>query len=406
MDNGIRLVTQHMPNTESISINVWVATGSRYEKPELNGISHFLEHMAFKGTKRRTARQIAEEFDDIGGHFNAHTGRETTVYYAKTLKNDAHVAVDILADIIQNSIFDEEELERERGVILQELAMTIDTPDDIIFDHFQETAYPAQGLGRSILGTEELIKTVRKSDFQNYINSRYFGENIVIAVAGNIAGSGIEEMIKGQFSIIKRGTKTPFEKAIYKGGEFREVRDLEQAHIVWGFEGVNYKSEEIYKAQLLSIILGGGMSSRLFQEVREKRGLAYSISSFNASYADAGMMNIYAGCSPEKANELLQVVKDEIHKACENITQKELDRARAGVRSSLLMSKEHSGAVSDDLGRDFTCFDRNITAEEHLEKINAVNTGDLSALMKRIISGSKPTLAMIGQVDNIKSLAA
>ncbi len=403
MANGIKLVSQHMQHTESVSISVWVATGSRYESLESNGISHFLEHMAFKGTKRRSAKQIAEEFDDIGGHFNAHTGRETTVYYAKTLKDDAHVAVDILADIIQNSVFDEEEVERERGVILQELAMTIDTPDDIIFDYFQETAYPAQAMGRSILGTEEFINNVQKIDFVNYIENHYYGENIVIAVAGNIAGSNIENIIAEQFSVIKPGKKSTFEKAIYSGGEFREKRDLEQVHIVLGFEGINYKSDDIYKAQLLSIVMGGGMSSRLFQEVREKRGLAYTVSSFNSSYCDAGLFNVYAGTAPEHVNELLKVVKDELHKASHLIEQKELDRARAGVRSSLLMSKERAGSVADDLGRDFTCFGRNITVEEHLEKIAAVNITDLSSMMGRIIKGN-PTFAVIGEIDGVESL--
>lgn len=405
MDNGIRLVTKHMPHTESITVSIWVSTGSRYETKEYNGISHFLEHMAFKGTKRRSAKQIAEEFDDIGGHFNASTGREATVYYAKTLKGDVHIAVDILADIIQNSVFDEEELERERGVILQELAMTIDTPDDIIFDHFQNTAYPNQAVGRSILGTEELIKSVTKSDFQNYINNHYYGENIVIAVAGNIEGSGIEDTIKSQFSVIKRGHKTSFEKALYSGGEFREQRELEQVHIVLGYEGFNYHDDDVYKAQLLAIIFGGGMSSRLFQEVREKRGLAYSISAFNSNYADSGMFKVYAGCAPDKANELLKVVRDEFHKAANDISQKELDRARAGIRSSLLMSKEHSGAVADDLGRSFTCFNRYISNEEHLEKINAITISDLSSITKKIISTPKPTFAVIGEVEGIEAVA-
>ncbi len=403
MPNGITLVTQAMQHTESVSISVHVATGSRHETLENNGISHFLEHMAFKGTTRRTAKQIAEEFDDIGGHFNAHTGRETTVYYAKTLKDDASVAVDILSDIIQHSIFDEEELERERGVILQELAMTIDTPDDIIFDYFQETAFPSQPFGRTILGTETFIKNVQKSDFQNYIKNQYIGENVIIAVAGNIEGSDIENLIQKQFSVIKSGAKVGFEKAVYAGGEFREKRDLEQVHLVLGFEGISYKSDDIYKAQLLSIVLGGGMSSRLFQEVREKRGLAYTISSFNSCYSDSGMFNIYAGCSPEHGNELLKVVKDELHKVCKSVEQKELDRARAGVRSSLLMAKERSGSVADDLARDFICFGRDITAEEHLQKIAAVNTQDLSDLMEKIITGSKPTFAIIGDADKVES---
>jgi hypothetical protein len=402
MANGIKIITKHMPHTEAISINVWVATGSRYETAKNNGISHFLEHMAFKGTKRRTAKQIAEEFDDIGGHFNAHTGREATVYEAKTLKEDAHIAVDILADIIQNSIFDEEELERERGVILQELAMTIDTPDDIIFDYFQATAYPGQAVGRSILGTEEFIKNVSKADFIEYINAQYIGENIVIAVAGNIDVSAIERQIEQQFSVIKSGKKNIFQPAIYKGGNFSEKRDLEQVHIVLGFQGVSYKTDEIYKAQLLSIVLGGGMSSRLFQEVREKRGLAYSVSAFNSSYADGGMFSIYAGTAPEKTHELLHIVGVELKKASEQISHKELDRAIAGVRSSLLMAQERSGAVADELGRNFTCFGRNVTIQEHLEKITAVTTGDLSVLMEKIITSSTPTFAVMGEVEGIE----
>jgi predicted Zn-dependent peptidase len=312
LDNGIRVISQKMNETEAVTIEIWTGVGSRYERPEQNGISHFLEHMAFKGTKTRSAKQIAEDFDNIGGQLNAFTSREHTVYYAKVLKENFHDAIDLLADIIQNSVFEQQEIERERNVVLQEIAMTNDAPDDIIFDLYQQTAYSNQPIGRSILGPSKLVANFSQEDLKGYVAEHYHGANLVISVAGNVDHQTVIEFAKKNLNNIPKGKRSDKEPANYVGGEHREQRDLEQVHMTFGFQGTPYLSDDVYKYQLLSCILGGGMSSRLFQEIRENRGLAYSVAAFNSSYLDEGTFTIYSATSPEKINELLQSVCDEL----------------------------------------------------------------------------------------------
>ncbi len=275
LKNGLRLAVDEMKDVETVSVGVFVNTGSRNETPEINGISHFLEHMAFKGTKKRSARQIAEEFEGIGGRINAYTSKEKTVYYAKVLKQHAEFAVEFLADILQNSTFDEVELEKERGVILQEIAMTNDTPDDIVFDYFQETAYPSQAMGRSILGPVKNIKKFGRKDFSNYINAQYNYQNMAVVAAGNIKESDLVKWSKKYFTSLGDNKIKTYQKAKYQGGDFRKEKKLEQINLVLGFDGLSYLDPKYYTSQILAMILGGGMSSRLFQEVRENRGLAY-----------------------------------------------------------------------------------------------------------------------------------
>ncbi|MDB2414865.1 insulinase family protein [Rickettsiales bacterium] len=402
LDNGLRIITHQMKETEAISINIWVSVGSRYEKISENGLSHFLEHMAFKGTKRRSARQIAEEFDNIGGYFNAGTGREHTTYYAKVLKEDFTIAMDILSDILLNSVFDAEELERERGVILQEIAMTNDTPDDLVFDCYQETAFSEQAMGRSILGTESNIKKFTRDDLINYMNNHYTAQRIVVSVAGNISNQQVIDITKSYFNNVKKASDVKHEDGKYTGGTKLITRDLEQTHIVLGFSGPSYNSKDIYTAQILSNILGGGMSSRLFQEVREKRGLAYSISSFSSNYSDVGLFSVYSGTAPENISELISVVNDEFNKVAENITDEELKRAKAQSKAGILMAKESSSNMADDMGRYLICFDRFIPYQEMIDKIEVVDAKSVSRLMKEITSSSKRTIAAIGDVSAIK----
>ena len=303
-----------MDRVETVSFGAYVATGSRNEQESENGVSHFLEHMAFKGTERRTAAQIAEEIEAVGGHINAYTAREQTAYYVKVLKEDTALAADIIGDILTHSTFEPEELERERGVILQEIGQANDTPDDIIFDHFQEHAYPDQPIGRPVLGSEEGIRSMPRTMLTGYMRRHYASSNIVVAAAGNLTHTQILDLVNAHFTDLPSDLAPAMLPATYGGGEFREARDLDQVHIVLGFPSVGYGDRDYYPTLLLSTLLGGGMSSRLFQEVREKRGLVYSIYSFSAPFLDGGLFGIYAGTGESEAEELMPITLEELRK--------------------------------------------------------------------------------------------
>ncbi|MDX2083103.1 MAG: pitrilysin family protein [Rickettsiales bacterium] len=405
LDNGLRVAADEMKDVETVSVGVFVNTGSRHESPEINGISHFLEHMAFKGTKKRTARQIAQDFEGIGGRINAYTSKEKTVYYAKVLKKHAEFAVEFLADILQNSTFDKTELEKERGVILQEIAMTNDTPDDIIFDHFQETAYPTQALGRSILGPVKNIKKFNREHFVNYIAKQYNYQNMAIVAAGNIKESDLVKWSKKYFNQLGKNKLKKVEPAKYLGGEFRKEKKLEQVNVVIGFKGLSYLDKDYYTSQILANCLGGGMSSRLFQEVRENRGLAYTIYAFNYAHNDSGLFGIYAATSPEKTNELILATKNEIKKICEKITDAELKRVHAQFEAGLLMARESTSSRMQKLGNDILSFNRIISEAEILEKVLAVKKTDVSKIASKIFNESKPTFAAIGKVGKVAKIS-
>ncbi|MDP9095724.1 MAG: insulinase family protein, partial [Pseudomonadota bacterium] len=303
LPSGLMVVTETMDRVETVSFGAYVATGTRNETEAENGASHFLEHMAFKGTTRRTAPEIAEAVENVGGHINAYTAREQTAYYVKLLKEDLALGADIIGDILTHSTFAPEELERERGVILQEIGQANDTPDDIIFDRFQETAFPSQPMGRPVLGTEDGIRGMERSQLTGYMQRHYAAGNVVVAAAGALEHETVVELAKQHFADLPSAMPNPFAAGAYTGGEFREARDLDQVHIVLGFPSVGYADPDYYPALLLSTLLGGGMSSRLFQEIREKRGLVYSIYSFNAPFIDGGLFGIYAGTGETEAKE-------------------------------------------------------------------------------------------------------
>ncbi len=401
LDNGLKISSVHMPDTDTVSLSIWVKTGSRNETEKQNGISHFLEHMAFKGTSKRSAKEIAETFDNIGGFINAATSREHTIYYTKVLKDNVSVAIDVLSDIIQNSVFDKEELERERGVILQEIAMTNDTPDDIVFDYFQETAYQNQALGRSILGPIKNVSNFNSQDLVNFIQSQYSSTDMLFSVAGKITANEVEDLAQKYFTSLKKFAKAENLNASYTGGSFIQNRDLEQVHLLIGFEGISYLSQDIYAIQLLSILLGGGMSSRLFQEVREKRGLAYSVYSFQSTYRDTGLFSIYASTDPKDMNQLIQVVSEVINNATLSISEEELIRAKNQAKAALLMGYESSSFRADEMGRNISCLGRNISKQETIHNIDLVRQEDIVNLLKKITTGSKPTLTALGKVDGL-----
>ena len=403
-NTSLHIATDHIPSVETVSVNFLVKSGSRHEKQADNGISHFLEHMAFKGTTSRTARNIAEEFDMIGGNFNAYTSRERTVYYAKVLKENIDVAVDILADILQNSLFEEEEIQKEKDVILQELAQTIDTPDDFIFDHFQEVAYPKQSLGRSILGTKEFITSTTKEQLTNYINNNYGSNNVFASAAGNVEHNQFSDLINQKFSNYSNIVKTHEEAANYVGGDIRINKDLEQIHFILGLEGVSYLHDDYYVQQICSVILGGGMSSRLFQKVREEKGLAYNISSFCNNFSDTGLFSIYSGTNEKNINELIDISIQEMFNLADNITDSELVRAKAQVKASLLMSQESTVSRAEKLGGNYAFLGHYLTVQELINKVNNITTDDIKRCFKNLFNNnSQPTVATIGKIDNMYS---
>jgi predicted Zn-dependent peptidase len=405
LDNGFRIASDRMESVETVSLGVWVGIGTRHEEAAENGVSHLLEHMAFKGTSRRSARDIAVEIENVGGVLNAYTGREQTAYYAKVLSGDLPLAIDIIADILQHSTYDAQELERERGVVLQEIGQAEDTPDDIVFDYFQEAAFPDQSMGRPVLGRAAIITDLQSDAIARYQTSRYRPGNMVLAAAGRLDHAQLVDMASRAFDNLPRGYASAIEPARYQGGETRFPRDLEQAHILLGFEGIGIHEPDYYAGAVLSQLFGGGMSSRLFQEVREKRGLVYGIHSFASAWTDAGLFGIYAGTGENEARELLPVVCDELLKLPGDISHEELRRAAAQLKAGILMSREKTSARCEHLAAQLLIHDRVFTPAEIVAKVDAVTEIDLARVAKRLIA-SAPTLTTMGPIDHVMDLAS
>ncbi len=401
LDNGMRVITQDMPALETASVGVWVDAGARSETRQLNGISHLLEHLSFKGTERRDARAIAEEIEAVGGHLNAYTSREHTAYFAKILREDVPLAIDLLADILCNSVFRDDELERERAVVIQEIGQANDTPDDVVFDYFQETAYPDQPLGRPVLGAADGVAALTRDALRGYLGRHYTADRMVLSAAGRLDHDAVVALAASAFDGLATEPAPAFDQARYEGGDNRKARDLEQVHLLMGFDGVAYGDDDFYPVQLLSTLLGGGMSSRLFQEVREKRGLAYSVFSFASSYVDGGLFAVYAGSGEAESAELVEVVCDQVRDVAERVGEDEVARARAQIKAGLLMSLESSSARSEQLARQMLIFGRHVPTAEIVEKIEAVDTARVSAAMRRLLANGAPTVAALGPVGKL-----
>ncbi len=400
LSNGLRVATDRIDTVETASLGAWVGVGTRHEPAAVNGVAHMLEHMAFKGTKRRSAYAIAEEIEAVGGHMNAYTSRENTAFYARILAEDVPLAVDIIGDILQSSTFDQEELQRERAVVLQEIGQAADTPDDIIFDYFQETAYPSQALGRPVLGTSEIVGSFQRDTLRDYMANHYGAENMVVAASGKVEHRQFVDLVEAHFGGLAAGTSLEEEKADYRGGEYREKRDLEQVHFLLGFHSVDYHDPDYYAGLVMSTLFGGGMSSRLFQEIREKRGLVYSIYSFASAYSDDGVFGVYAGTGETEAAEMVPVICDEVLKLCESVSDEEVARAAAQLKASILMSRESSGARCEQLAQQLLVYGRPVTSAEIVEKISAIDGARVVALARRMIA-SAPTVATIGPVAGV-----
>ena len=402
LSNGFRIATDYIPHVETASIGIWVKCGARKESQQTNGIAHFLEHMAFKGTAKRSAKEIAESIESVGGYLNAYTSREATAYYAHVMKEDTALALDILQDILNNSTFDPDELEKEREVILQELGQSYDTPDDIIFDYFQETAYPNQSMGRPILGPASNIKSFDRNMIAEFMADHYCPSRMVLAAAGNVDHDALCKLAEAYFGNRTILTHEPYTPSEYKGGYFYENRSLEQAHLVIGMEGVSSHSPDYYTMNIYASILGDGMSSRLFQEIREKRGLVYSIYSFHSSYSDTGTFGIYAGCDPQKAPELVPVALNELKHFPTTLTAEEIQKAKNQAKARLTMAMESTSGRCQRLANQLLIFDREIPIKEVAAKIDAVTQEDIAGLSSKILHTS-PILTALGKDLNLPS---
>ena len=399
LPSGLRIVTHAMREVETVSLGVWLGAGARNEAEQENGISHLLEHMAFKGTGRRSARAIAEEIESAGGDLNAATSVEYTSYQARLLAEDSGMALDILSDILTDSAFDPAELEREKGVIVQEIGEAHDTPDDLVFDLFNDAAYPQQPIGRPILGTPERVASFEAPALRAYLGQHYGTPNAVVAASGALEHQRIVDEVAARFDGLPRLVSTS-EPAQYRGGDLRKKRKLEQTHVVIGFESASYNDPMTYAAHVFANAVGGGMSSRLFQEVRENRGLAYSIYSFHWGYADTGLFGFYAAASHRDVPELVKVSLDCMAGAAQTLTHEEMQRAKAQAKVSLLTALESPAARADQIARQMLAFGRLVTRTEMIAQIDALTLEDvrgagLSALRTR------PTVAAVGDAGKV-----
>ena len=406
LPSGLSVVTDRMPHLESASLGVWAGTGSRNEAPDEHGISHLLEHMAFKGTKRRSARQIAEEIEAVGGDLNASTSAESTGFYARVLKADVPLALDVLSDILSEPTFEPEELRREQNVIVQEIGAVEDTPDDLVFERLHETAFPKQPLGRSILGTPETVRSFNSARIRTYLSRNYRAPDMLVAAAGAVEHERIVAEAEKRFaSFIGPAAPAP-EPAHFGGGTRVETRDLEQVHIALALQGVPVRDEQLYSLQVFTSVLGGGMSSRLFQEVRENRGLCYAIHAFHMPYSDTGMFALYAGTDEADAPELMRVAIDQIAIATETLNEAEVARAKAQMKAGLLMALESSEARLGQIARQMLAYGRPIPLDEIVAKVDAVTVASARAAGRALIGRGRPAIAALGPGNGLESTAA
>lgn len=400
LDNGIRVLSQRLDNTRSVSLGIWVENGSRHEAPDQNGISHFIEHLLFKGTERRTAAQIAEEMDAVGGVLNAFTGKEYTCYYAKVLDENLAMAIDLLTDIFRHSVFDREEIERERSVILQEISQVEDTPDDYVHELFNLDFFKDHPLGRPICGEASTVVNFRREDFLKFVQDRYLPHRVIVTAAGHLRHQELVGEIENRLGIIADGRPPAAEDTpAPRAGIFQHPKPLEQVHLCLGIAGIEQSHPLRYAALILNTMLGGGMSSRLFQEIREKRGKAYSVYSFLAPYKDTGYLGIYAGTSPEWADEVIELVLKEIGcLAAGSVEEPELERAKSQLVGNMLLGLETSDSWMHHIARNEIYFGKAVSLEEISDGIRAVTREDLGRLAREIFRTEGMALTILGDL--------
>lgn len=396
--NGVRIVAEQMPHVRSLSVGIWVNAGSRYETIEENGITHFIEHMLFKGTKNRTARQIAEEFDRIGGEINAFTSKENTCYYAKVLDHHGEIAITILADMFFNSLFTKEDIERERQVVLEEIYMSEDDPADDVHEKLWAVMYPDDALGRPILGTPETLATFDEAMIRNYMAKHYGPQNVVISIAGNIEEGLLAkiEQLFGQYEASEQMITSKPSCPQFTAGEVEKTRDTEQAHIAIAFPAISGKDSRMYSFIALNNIIGGNMSSRLFQDVREERGLAYTVFSYQSSYEDVGAFTIYASASKQNLDALKQQIDQTLFDVITGgVTEEELENAKEQLKGSFVLGLEGTEDYMNRNGVNELIHQHHRSVDEVLTKIDAISMDTIDELITEILL-TEPAIAIIG----------
>lgn len=397
LPSGLTVITDTMPHLETAALGVWAGVGGRDEKPNEHGISHLLEHMAFKGTTRRNAREIVEEIEAVGGDLNAGTSTETTAYYARVMKADVALALDVLADILANPAFVPDELEREKSVIVQEIGAAQDTPDDVVFEHLNELCFPEQPMGRSLLGTAKTLKAFDRDMLRGYLSTHYRGPDMVVSAAGAVEHGRVVDEVAKKFASFDGSPGPKPQAAMFgKGGSRVVHRDLEQAHLTLALEGVPQNDLSLYSLQVFTNTLGGGMSSRLFQEVREKRGLCYSIYTFHAPYSDTGLFGLYTGTDPADAPEMMEVIVDVINEAAATLSEAEVARAKAQMKAGLLMALESCSSRAEQLARHVLAYGRPLAVEELVARIDAVSVESTRKAAQGLLSRSRPAVVALG----------
>ena len=402
--NGFRIVTEPMPGLASAAVGIWVTAGARHETAEQNGIAHFLEHMAFKGTAKRSALQIAEEIEDVGGYINAYTSREMTAYYARVLEADVPLALDVIADIVLNPAFERREIEVERHVILQEIGQAADTPDDVIFDWLQEATYPDQPLGRPILGPAERIAKYSARDLKRFVKAHYGPSQMILAASGAVHHETLVALAESLFGALPALLMPEAVPARFEMNERREIKDLEQAHVALAFEGPSFRDPELFTAQIYAGAMGGGMSSRLFQKLREERGLCYTTFAQAGAHDDTGSITFYAGTGAGDLAELTALTVDELKRAAEDMTEAEVARARTQMKAGLLMGLESPSSRAERLSRLLAIWGRVPSVSETIERVDAVDLAAVRAYGERLVSQARVSMALYGPVSAAPSL--
>jgi predicted Zn-dependent peptidase len=404
LPSGLAVVTEASGQAHTAAVGVFVAAGSRHESPAEHGLSHLLEHMAFKGTRRRSARQIAEAIEDVGGDLNAETGVERTAYFTRTLGPDVPLALDVIGDILTESLFDPEELEREKNVIVQEIAAVEDTPDDLVFDLLTASAWPDQAIGRPILGTRERVGAFDRGAIDAYLRGHYGASAVVLAAAGAVDHDEVAELAATRLAGLPAAPPSPIAPAAYRGGETRVKRKLEQTHVVVAFEGRPVGSPDHDAAALFAAAAGGGMSSRLFQDVREKRGLAYAIYAFHWDFSDTGLFGFYAGSADRDAAEVVKASLDCLADAAHTLTDREIERAKAQMKVSILAVLESPAARVQQLARQMQVYGRPLSLDEMIARVDALSIDEVRKTGADMLK-SPPTLAAIGAVAGVPGRA-
>ncbi len=406
--SGLRIVTEEVPSVRSAAVGIWVNVGSRDEAPATAGASHFLEHLLFKGTTTRTALEISSSIESVGGEMNAFTSKEYTCFYARVIDNDLPMAIDVVSDLITSSIVTALDVDAERKVVLEEIAMRDDDPSDLVHDLFSDTYYGDSPVGRPILGTVNSISEMSRNTVYNYYKKKYLPQDLVVAVAGNIKHKRVVAMVEEALArdnfldglgapVLRPNTPIKNSKQKSVGLLYKKS---EQAHMFYGMEGVSRADERRFAMGVLSAALGGGMSSRLFQEIREKRGLAYSVYSYAQQFAGTGVLGFYAGCNPTKAIEVIEIIRDVLSDVADNgMTHEEIERAKGAVRGSLVLSQEDSGSRMSRIGKNEIVYGQVMDFDDILKAISRVSASDIREIASEFLVKT-PTLALVGPFKN------